>query len=83
MIDLTVDVIAQLAQLVVTHKLDCLKVGDLVISKSKHETPKLELNKASAQELNMIDEELLYYSSKAPKLSPEELTLGLTPPGKR
>lgn len=78
--ELTLELVQALSKLVVDLKLDRLKLGELEIIKTKHESPKLEdksnNNIASSEELD----DLLFHSTSAPALSLEQLAaLTITP----
>lgn len=78
--ELTLELVQALSRLVVEHKLDSLKLGELEIRKSKHEAAKLEVqsnnNPTSIEELD----DILFHSTSAPPLSLEQLeALTITP----
>jgi len=78
--ELTLELIQALSKLVVDHKLDRLKCGELEITKTKHEAPKLDVqsnnNPTSIAELD----DILFHSTSAPPLSLEQLeALTITP----
>lgn len=69
--ELTIDTIKELVKLVTTHKLDKLRLGDLEITKSRHESAK---DKTANNSISISDEELLYMSG-APALTAEEIAM--------
>lgn len=81
--ELTLEMIQALSKLVVDHKLDSLKLGELEIVKSKHEGIKNE-PRSSANLASMSEEELLFYSTSAPALTIEEVeALAVNPPPRK
>lgn len=67
--EITLDVVEQLAKLLTKHKLDKIKLGELEIVKSRHEVMKVE---KPMMHNTVFDEELLYMSG-APALTAEEI----------
>ncbi len=81
--ELTLEIIQALSKMVVDHKLDRIKVGELEILKTKHESPKLE-KPAIPNLASLSGEELLFYSTSAPALTPEEVEqLSVNPPPRK
>ena len=78
--ELTLEIIKELAQLLDLHKLDKIKLGDLELVKTKHESLKTS-NSNSVIGINreLDDEELLFYSSSAPPKSNFEAFPELNP----
>lgn len=62
--DITVEVIKELASILTTHKLDRLKLGDLELSKTRHEVAR------EGNSVNQIpsEDEILFWSTSAPPL---------------
>jgi len=78
------DVVKELIKLVNENRLDALKVGEVLISKSKHEFKTNDTNKANKTTFNnesMSEQDMLFYSTTAGEI-PDELfeSFGLTPP---
>lgn len=81
--ELTLELIQALSKLVVDHKLDRLKLGDLEILKTKHEVAKSD-RPAVPNLASMSGEELLFYSTTAPALTVEEVEqLAVNPPPRK
>lgn len=72
--EITIDLIKQLVTILNDNKLDTLKLGDLEISKSRHEyTKNIEnTNKDVLKEDTIDPDELLYFSSSSKFNKPNE-----------
>jgi hypothetical protein len=71
--DLTVETIEALAKLVTAHRLDSLKVGELELVKSQHDVIPLKRASKPPKTAQPTDpDELLYWSSQAPKMTAAE-----------
>jgi len=84
--ELDLTTIEALMQLVVKHKLDSLKYGDLILTKSKHEQAKTEANSSTLSGVGQYSDEDLYYSATGPSntLTPDQVSaLSNTPPKTR
>lgn len=71
--ELTIESIQQLMKLMSEHKVDRLKLGDLELTKTKHEAGKNEATSLNKSASVMDDEELLFWSSSAPPLTAQQL----------
>ena len=81
--ELTIEQIKALSKLVVDHKLDSLEYGSLKLTKTKHEPPKTEKAPAT-NPVFLTDEELLFASTSAPVLTPEEIeAFAINPPQRK
>lgn len=78
--EMSLELITALSQLMVEKKLDQIKVGDVLITKTKHETPKVE---ATSPALNgglpFTEEELFYSATGFNSLTPEQVDALSTP----
>lgn len=82
--ELTLELIQALAKLVVDHKLDKLKLDALEITKTKHEVSHEPMVNNLASKQQFTDEELLFWSSSAPALTPEQVeALSVNPPPRK
>lgn len=71
--ELTVEVVESLAKILDAHKLDSLKFGELELVKSRHEGAVRPASKVMGLQDAPVDpDELLYWSSQASNLTPEE-----------
>ncbi len=78
--ELTLELVQALSKLVVDHKLDRLKLGDLEITKTKHESVKLDDKSNNNSVSNEELDDILFHSTSAPTLSLEQLAaLTVTP----
>lgn len=66
--DITLENIEKLAQIMEKYKLDKIKVGDLELDKTRHESFKSE-KKSTNNNVLLSDEELLYWSTSAPSIN--------------
>lgn len=81
--ELTVEIIEQLVKLAVNNKLDKLKLGELEITKTRHDSDKKDSKPANNLPLLTDEDELLYWSTSAPNLTPEQIeALSVNPPPK-
>lgn len=73
--ELDLNTIDSLMKLMITNKIDQLKLGDLLLTKTKHDAPKAEANSSAFNGDGIFsDEELLYFSSTGPSsLTPEQV----------
>lgn len=70
--DIDLKTIEDLMKLMTFHKVDKLVFNGLELIKSKHELPKMEANKQASLQDMLNDEDLLFYSTKAPPIEDEE-----------
>lgn len=79
--ELSVQVIQELMKLMEEHKIDKLKLDSLELIKTRHEPGKTD-NSSNKLTSNIVDdEELLFWSTSTPALTPEQIeALSANPP---
>ncbi len=78
--EMTLELVQQLAKVLTTHKLDRLELGELVLVKTKHEAARAESLPNNITASNQDIEDILFHSTSAPELTLEQLSsLTVTP----
>ena len=85
MSDITLEQVQILANVLTLHKLDRLEFNGLVLVKSRHESTQTNQAQGVLQEPLLLDEdELLFHSTNAPALTPEQVDLlSINPPPRK
>lgn len=81
--EITPAIINEIMEMMVKHRVDRVKLGELELLKTKHEGSKAN-NNSSSIAVPMSEEELLFYSTTAPALTPEQVeALAVNPPSRK